>query len=76
MIDQLTRWKVAFVGPTGAILDGSAFKLLYSFATRKQAEEHAESFRLTGMKCRLVTPSCQVVGQFEPDGARLICQST
>ena len=48
MNDQ--SWKVAISGPTGVAVDGSAFRLLYSFPTREEAEEHAECFRHTGVK--------------------------
>ena len=45
------KWKVAFVGPTGAVYrDTNAFKLLYPFPTREEAEEHATSFSKTGIK--------------------------
>ena len=53
MNDQAVSWKVAIVGPTGVAVDGSAFRLLYSFPTREEAEEHAECFRHTGVKLAL-----------------------
>ena len=43
-------WKVAIVGPSGVAVEGAAFRLLYSFPTREEAEEHAECFRHTGVK--------------------------
>jgi len=53
MHDQPTSWKVAIVGPTGVAVEGFAFRLLYSFPTREEAEEHAECFRKTGIKYAL-----------------------
>jgi hypothetical protein len=46
MSDQPKSWKVVIVGPTGAVLTGAAFDLLYSFPTREEAEAHAEAFRV------------------------------
>jgi hypothetical protein len=46
-------WKVVIVGPTGAVVNTSAFKLLYPFPTREEAEAHAECFRTAGMKVGL-----------------------
>jgi hypothetical protein len=43
-------WKVIIVGPTGAALIGAAFDLLYAFPTKKEAEAHAESFRIMETK--------------------------
>jgi hypothetical protein len=40
------KWKVVIVGPTGVAVDSSAFRLLYSFPTKEEAESHAESFRI------------------------------
>ena len=34
-------------------MEGSAFRLLYSFPTREEAEEHAECFRHAGVKLAL-----------------------
>jgi hypothetical protein len=51
MNDKL--WKVAILGPTGVAVDGAAFRFLYSFPTREEAEEHAEGFRHTGVKVAL-----------------------
>jgi len=53
MHDQPRLWKVPILGPTGVAVDGSAFRLLYSFPTREEAEEHAECFRHTGVKLAL-----------------------
>jgi hypothetical protein len=51
MNNQPTSWKVAAVGPTGTFFtDTIAFKLLYAFPTREEAETHAECFRIAGMK--------------------------
>jgi len=47
------KWKVAIVGPTGAAVNTSAFRLLYSFPKKEEAEEHAECFRITGMSVTL-----------------------
>jgi hypothetical protein len=46
-------WKVVIVGPTGAAIDGSAFRLLYSFPTEEAAEKHAKCFRKTGIRYAL-----------------------
>jgi hypothetical protein len=43
-------WKVVFVGLTGAVVNTPAFRLLYSFPTREEAEVHADCFRIVGMK--------------------------
>jgi hypothetical protein len=51
MNDQ--SWKVAIVGPTGVAVEGSAFRLLYSFPTKEEAVEHGECFRHTGVKLAL-----------------------
>jgi hypothetical protein len=32
-------WKVAILGPTGVVLEGSVVRLLYSFPTQEEAEE-------------------------------------
>jgi hypothetical protein len=40
------RWKVAIVGPTGEVYTNTAaFRLLYAFPTREEAEEQAACFR-------------------------------
>jgi hypothetical protein len=44
------KWEVVAVGPIGAGLEGFAFRLLYSFPTREEAEAHAECFRIVGTK--------------------------
>jgi hypothetical protein len=45
------KWKVVAVGPTRTVYkDTNAFKLLYSFPTREEAEAHAECFRFAGTK--------------------------
>jgi hypothetical protein len=36
------RWKVVIAGPTGAVLAGTAFELLYAFPSKEEAERHAE----------------------------------
>jgi hypothetical protein len=47
-------WKVAIVGPSGAVFkDTNAFNLLYSFPTKEEAEAHAECFLKTGIKLAL-----------------------
>jgi len=39
-------WKTAIVGPTGEVhTNTTAFRLLYSFPTREEAEAHAACFR-------------------------------
>jgi hypothetical protein len=53
MDDKPASWKVAILGPTGVAVKGSAFRLLYSFPTREEAEEHAECFRHSGGKFAL-----------------------
>jgi len=58
MHDRPEFWKVAIVGPTGVAVEGSAFRLLYSFPTREEAEEHAECYRQTGANLAL----CDEVG--------------
>ena len=62
MHDQPRLWKVPILGPTGVAVDGSAFRLLYSFPTREEAEEHAECFRHTGIKLAL----CDEQGRGSP----------
>ena len=47
---KTAKWKVVIVGPTGVAVDGSAFRLLYSFPTREEAEEHAKCFSKAGVK--------------------------
>ena len=44
------KWKVAIVGPDGAVETNAAFGLLYSFSTREAAEAHAACFRFAGTK--------------------------
>jgi hypothetical protein len=44
------KWKVTIVGPTGTTQASTAFELLYPFATREEAEAHAECFRFAGTK--------------------------
>jgi hypothetical protein len=57
-------WKVAIVGPSGAVFkDTNAFKLLYSFPTKEEAEAHAESFRIV-MKVAL----CDERGDLKKEG--------
>jgi hypothetical protein len=53
MNDRPESWKVVIVGPTGAALDGFAFRLLYSFPSKEEAEEHAACFRKTGINYAL-----------------------
>jgi hypothetical protein len=49
MSDKLKYWKVAIAGPSGIVYkDTNAFKLLYPFPTREEAEEHANCFRAAG----------------------------
>jgi hypothetical protein len=44
-------WKVVIVGSTGIVYkDTSAFKMLYSFPTQQEAEEHAKMITAVGMK--------------------------
>jgi hypothetical protein len=40
--------KAPLAGRSGAVVDGSAFRLLDSFPTKEEAEGHAECFRHTG----------------------------
>jgi len=53
MDDRPNSWKVAILGPTGAAIGGSAFRLLYSFPTREEAEEHAACFNKAGVRLAL-----------------------
>jgi hypothetical protein len=53
MNDQPTSWKVAIVGPKGVAVEGSAFRLLYAFPTKKEAEKHPACFRHTGVNLGL-----------------------
>jgi hypothetical protein len=46
-------WKVVILGPTGAAVNTPAFKLLYPFPAREEAEAHAECLRTVGMKVAL-----------------------
>ena len=46
-------WKVVIVGPTGSVLTGSAFELLYSFPSKEEAEAHAACFNKAGVKLAL-----------------------
>jgi hypothetical protein len=40
------KWKAAIVGPTDEVYrDTAAFRLLYSFPTREEAEAYAACFR-------------------------------
>jgi hypothetical protein len=49
------KWTVAIVGPTGTMYkDTNAFRLLYPFPTREEAEAHAECLRIVGMKVTLL----------------------
>ena len=41
------------MGPTGPVLDGTVFKLLYPFPTREEAEAHASCLQTVGMKVAL-----------------------
>jgi len=61
-MDQPTSWKIAILGPTGAVLAGSAFELLYAFPSKEEAEAHAECFRHTGVKLAL----CDEQGRGSP----------
>jgi hypothetical protein len=48
------KWKVSIVGPAGTVyIDTDAFKLLYPFPTKQEAEAHAECFCKTGIKLAL-----------------------
>lgn len=48
------RWKVAIVGPTGTVYAyTNAFRLLYPFPRREEAEEHSTCFSKTGIKYAL-----------------------
>jgi hypothetical protein len=48
------KWKVVIVGPAGTVdTDTDAFKLLYSYPTLEEAEEHAKFLRIVGMKVAL-----------------------
>src|SRR6266853_4794756 len=73
MSDRPTSWKVPIVGPTGVAVEGSAFRLLYSFPTREEAEEHAECFLHTGVRLALcdergnLSQSVRVKGGEKPD---------
>ena len=42
--------KVVIVGPTGPVLDVTAFNLLYSFPTKAEAQAHASCLRTVGVK--------------------------
>jgi len=53
MNDRPESWKVVIVGPTGVAVNKPAFKLLYSFPSKEEAEEHATCFRKTGIKYAL-----------------------
>ena len=45
------KWKAAILGPIGeAHVDTYAFRLLYSFPTRADAEAHAECLRSVSTK--------------------------
>jgi hypothetical protein len=47
-------WKVVIVGPAGTVYtDTNAFKLLYPFPTREEAETHAACFRTVGMNVEM-----------------------
>ncbi len=46
-------WKVAIVGPAGAVVNTPAFELLYPFPSKEEAENHAECLRKTGIKYAL-----------------------
>jgi hypothetical protein len=39
------KWKVVIMGPTGIAYNTPAFRLLYSFSAREDAEAHADCFR-------------------------------
>ena len=41
------------MGAIGAMLEGAAFGLLYSFPTKEEAEAHAEYLRIVGMQIAL-----------------------
>jgi hypothetical protein len=48
------KWKVVILEPTGAVdKDICAFKLLYPFPTREEAEAHAHCCQTVGMKVAL-----------------------
>jgi hypothetical protein len=48
------KWKVVIMGPTGTVYtDTNAFKLLYPFPTREEAEAQANCLRTVGMKVAL-----------------------
>jgi hypothetical protein len=49
------KYEVVIVGPSGNVYtDTNAFKMLYPFPTREEAEEHADMLRVVGMKVALV----------------------
>jgi hypothetical protein len=42
------KFKVVILGPNGAVTNTPAFKLLYPFPTREEAEAHADFCGLSG----------------------------
>jgi len=49
------KWKVAITGSTGNVYsDTNAYKLLYPFPVRAEAEARANCLRVLGMKVALV----------------------
>jgi hypothetical protein len=48
------KWKVVIVGPTGTVYkDTNAFRLLYPFPAREEAQAHANCLRTVGVKVAL-----------------------
>jgi hypothetical protein len=48
------KFKVVIVGPRGEVYkDTNAFKMLYPFPTREEAEGHAHMLRVVGMRVAL-----------------------
>jgi hypothetical protein len=49
------KWKVVIVGPAGTeYRDTDAFRFIYPFPTREEAEAHAECLRTVGMNVELM----------------------
>ncbi len=45
------KWKDAIAGPTGTVYkDTNAFRLLYPFPTKEEAQEHANCLQTVGVK--------------------------
>ena len=55
------KCKVVIVGPAGTVYkDTNAFRLVYPFPTREEAEAHASCLRTVGMKVSIMADRSEI----------------